>query len=571
MCSNWCQSKSFTAYFAFAWVCGRDASADVLTTRNYCLPQNTSCWPSAAVWEEELGAKLSSQAGLYPLFDPQVPVDFNNRTAPGYIEMCESVSETNPNASYILEDTAQGRCMQYQSCARKQCDPEGEWNIPQYSVMAKVQSDVVEALKFAAKYNIQVAVKTSGHNYAGSSLMDGGLLIWMRHYEKYGDITREQVVCGTQYIAVMKVGGGQNWYEAYRAAGNDYHMIGGGGLSVGAAGGWLMGGGLSASARRYGMGVDQVVQFEVVLADGRVLNASACENEDLFWAMRGGGGGSFGVTTAVWYRLHETKPFCEMAFYVNDFVAPEYNPKTINKWLDLLVDEIGTLDRRWGGYWTLYSAVFYYEGTYDQIVASDFLNKVIKTFNYNVSDPNSPANVITFVTFQCAESYFALRGGPDHLTTDQTGQKELNIASRLIPTAAVADAAGRQHVKEVLQWMVLNGFSTFNYIIGGAMNDVGPNATAVHPVMRASVFQMETFDERLIQKLREEFPDSAIGFNHAARNEPNFDHEAWGPHLPRLLELKDKYDPTYRFNCYHCLRYLPATPYVPPNPTEKSS
>lgn len=80
-----------------------------------------------------------------------------------------------------------------------------------------------------------------------------------------------------------------------------------------AVGGWLQGSsGLSFSPRRYGLGVDQVVGFTVVLADGDVVTADACTNPDLFWALRGIGGGTYGVVTHAHYKLHPLTPIVEV-------------------------------------------------------------------------------------------------------------------------------------------------------------------------------------------------------------------------------------------------------------------
>ena len=495
---------------------------------DYCLPSNSRCWPSKDQWNE-LKSKISS-GKLH---------DISNDDE--YSKVC-GASASDPGAAYTLEDTGEGRCMQYHDCSKKKCDEAAAWNIPEYSVEASEENDIIEAIKFANKHNIQVVVKTTGHNYAGASMGDGALLIWMRHFKKYGDIKKVYEKCGETYDAVLKVGGGQVWEEAYKAVGNDYHLVGGGGLTVSAAGGWLNGGGLSASSRLYGMGIDQVIEFEVITADGSKVIASKCENDDLFWALRGGGGGSFGVTTSVHYKLHPTLPFCEMSFVVSDFKEPLYDTTTVFKWINLLVDSAPTLDTKWGGYWTLNSGIFYYQGTEDETKNSEFYKKI-----------NDLGN-ISWASFRCGESYFAARGGPDNLATDQTGQKQFNIASRLIPMDFVEKQPDK--MKGILIWMIYNGFFTFNYIIGGKMMDVATDATAVHPAMRQSVFQIETFDERLIQKLRDELPNSGAGFNHAAKNEPDWENQFWGSNRARLESLKKKWDPDNRFNCWHCVGYL---------------
>ena len=76
-------------------------------------------------------------------------------------------------------------------------------------------------------------------------------------------------------------------------------------LSVGAAGGYLQGGGHSPMSPMFGLTVDNVLEIDVVLANGTLLTTNACTNPDLFWALRGGGGGTFGVVTRAVYKAHE--------------------------------------------------------------------------------------------------------------------------------------------------------------------------------------------------------------------------------------------------------------------------
>lgn len=73
---------------------------------------------------------------------------------------------------------------------------------------------------------------------------------------------------------------------------------------MGVVGGWLQGGGHGALTPRYGLGVDNVVEVEVVTVDGQVRTANLCQNSDLFWALRGGGGGTWGVVTKATFLAH---------------------------------------------------------------------------------------------------------------------------------------------------------------------------------------------------------------------------------------------------------------------------
>jgi FAD/FMN-containing dehydrogenase len=104
----------------------------------------------------------------------------------------------------------------------------------------------------------------------------------------------------------VTLGAGTRWLEAYHEVTNKHHRYvqGGGCLSVGAAGGFLQGGGFGSWSRKYGIAAASLLEAEVVTADGKIAIANACQNQDLFWALRGGGGGTFGVVTRVTLRTH---------------------------------------------------------------------------------------------------------------------------------------------------------------------------------------------------------------------------------------------------------------------------
>ncbi len=113
-------------------------------------------------------------------------------------------------------------------------------------------------------------------------------------------------------------GSGVQWHEAYAAASAVNRTLVGGasaGGSVGAAGGWLLGGGHSALSPSYGLGVDNVLEFTLVTSTGTCLTANTYQHSDLFWALRGGGGGTFGVVISVTYQTRPSTPV--VAFFLS--------------------------------------------------------------------------------------------------------------------------------------------------------------------------------------------------------------------------------------------------------------
>ncbi len=155
-------------------------------------------------------------------------------------------------------------------------------------------ADVIAAVNFGRQNNMLVAIRGGGHNAGGLGVCDDGLVIDLSLI-KY---TRIDPVART-----VRVGGGCTWGEVDHAT----HAFGlatpAGIISTTGVGGLTLGGGLGHLTRRFGLTIDNLLSADLVLADGRYVTASAEENEDLFWAIRGGGG-NFGVVTSFLFRLH---------------------------------------------------------------------------------------------------------------------------------------------------------------------------------------------------------------------------------------------------------------------------
>jgi FAD/FMN-containing dehydrogenase len=121
----------------------------------------------------------------------------------------------------------------------------------------------------------------------------------------------------------LRITGGVPWSTAYGVAEQaGYTVVGGSAGSVSACGGFVLGGGHSVSSPEFGLAVDNVLSFSVVLAGGSLVEASACSHPDLFWALRGGGGGSFGVLISVTYKLHPRNPVTGLTLVLSLLQGP---------------------------------------------------------------------------------------------------------------------------------------------------------------------------------------------------------------------------------------------------------
>jgi FAD/FMN-containing dehydrogenase len=169
---------------------------------------------------------------------------------------------------------------------------------PAYIVRCTGTADVATALAFARSHDLPLAVRGGGHNVAGTAVVDDGVVI---------DLSPMRDVRMDPTLGTVHVQGGATWADVDRVTAPLGLATPGGVVSETGVAGLALSGGVSAQRRRDGMTVDNIVAAEVVLADGRVVRASASEHPDLYWALRGGGG-NFGVVTSFELRLHPLGP-----------------------------------------------------------------------------------------------------------------------------------------------------------------------------------------------------------------------------------------------------------------------
>ena len=186
-----------------------------------------------------------------------------------------------------------------------------------YAVAARNAHDIAEAVNFARENELRLVVKGGGHSYQGTSNGPDSLLIWTR---RMTDITMHTtfVPQGCEHIQppqpAVTLGAGTIWMQAYDVVttkGGKY-VQGGGCTTVGVAG-LVQGGGFGSLSKHYGLAAGSLLEAEVVTADGKIRIANACTNPDLFWALKGGGGGTYGVVSKVTLRIHDLPEFFGVA------------------------------------------------------------------------------------------------------------------------------------------------------------------------------------------------------------------------------------------------------------------
>jgi FAD/FMN-containing dehydrogenase len=250
-------------------------------------------WPSAADWDglrHEVGGRLIGLESRLAAC----------RTAPDGAA-CAAVLERLDDPYYLGDEPALTQASGYLDAWRAAPSV--------YAIAAAGTQDVVAAVNFARTHKLRLVVKGGGHSYQGTSSSADSLLIWtraMNRIELHDAFVPEGGAGRLAPQPAVTVGAGAIWMSVYNAvttrAGR--YAQGGGCMTVGVAG-IIQSGGFGSFSKAYGIAAAGLLEAEVVTADGAVRIVNAYSDPDLFWALKGGGGGSFGVVTRLTLRTRE--------------------------------------------------------------------------------------------------------------------------------------------------------------------------------------------------------------------------------------------------------------------------
>ena len=198
-------------------------------------------------------------------------------------------------------------------------------------------ADVIDAVNLAREHQLLTAVRAGGHSVAGWSVCDDGLLI---------DVSTMRGVWVDEATRVVRVEGGATWGDTDRETQRVGLCVPGGVVSTTGVAGLTLGGGIGWVHRKWGLACDNLRAVEVVTADGSLVRASATENADLFWGLRGGGG-NFGVATAFEFDAHPLGP---LVMSVTAMYDPNDAPHILRTWREWgadAADEVTTHAAIW--------------------------------------------------------------------------------------------------------------------------------------------------------------------------------------------------------------------------------
>ena len=185
-------------------------------------------------------------------------------------------------------------------------------------------ADVISAVKYAAEHHLLVAVRGGGHSGAGLGLCDDGLVI---------DLSQMNGVHVDPDTLTVRVEGGCTLGKLDHTTHAFGAVVPSGIISSTGVGGITLGGGLGHFTRQCGLSIDNLLEADVVLADGRLVKTSTTENEDLFWALRGGGG-NFGIVTSFLFRSHSIS-----TVYAGPMLWELSDAKPVMRWYQKFINQ----------------------------------------------------------------------------------------------------------------------------------------------------------------------------------------------------------------------------------------
>ncbi len=470
-----------------------------------------------------------------------------------------------------------------------------------YAVAAESAQDIAAAVNFSRDKGVRLAVKGTGHDYLGRSNAADSLLVWthnMREVSFHRQFRPTGVDADRPPVAAMSVAAGARWLEVYQVASrNGVYVQGGGCTSVGACGGFTLGGGFGSFSKRFGSSAGGVLEMEVVTADGQVRVVNEVQDSDLFWALRGGGGGTFGIVSRITYLAHPipqtagilsgsirtsgAAAFRELLgrfvrFYPDALnnpswgeqitVTPEGSLELAMVWLDLTTEQAQAV-------WHPFTSALQADGV--ATVDLDFQNHPFRELwnseYWLRTDPgmitvdpraDQPAGQFWWTSNQNEVSHFintylsrwvplkTFVEEPDSLATtlfDASRLTKIGIHINKGLAGAPDEVMARERGTSINPACL---GAAAEVIFGSSQTPAFPGIAGHEPDLAAGRDAAESMN-KAISIIREATPGAGTYVNEADYFEPEWQHAFWGPNYDRLLEIKRKMDPDNIFRVHH--------------------
>ncbi|KAF4234652.1 hypothetical protein CNMCM8980_008618 [Aspergillus fumigatiaffinis] len=543
-----------------------------------CQPHQP-CWPSPQEWN---ALNRSIDGNLVAVQPVAAPCHINPNST-----TCQEVTAQWSNSVWRA---AQPGALQWENWGawpehNESCYIETapytckQGRISLYSAVVQNAGHIQEAVRFARRHNIRLAVKNSGHDFLGRSAAPNSLQILtnrMKGLQTVNDFVPKGASKHKGEGPAVTLDAGISLQEMYAALGKQNRtVVGGTAHTVGPTGGYIQGGGHSFLSPWKGMASDNALEFSVVTASGDLVTANAYQNSDLFWALRGGGGGTFGIVTQVTVRTFEEIP---VVITMMNITTAGGDPAFWTAVADFHAVLPAVTDARGGGYYfmlpnqpwennqTLSVLSFYlcHANTSNTAEVSQVYEPLMKKLNATAG-VYTQYRTVPMPSFHEAMSKVILVGD-----SDATGSIGL-MFSRLFSKDLLTSRDGPTRLASTMsKFRYTPGEAVFGIVVGGGAvaENAGKVDSALNPAWRKAIVHVvytrswsanATLAEQqaVIQNVTDmELPllqqvegaDKMGAYvNEAFAYEPNFRKSFWGRNYRRLYRIKQRWDPAGLF------------------------
>ncbi|CAI6058136.1 unnamed protein product [Clonostachys chloroleuca] len=541
--------------------------------RCHCRPYEP-CWPSDSRWQALNNSIHGNLVAVRPVgyecHDPAF-----DKTA------CEEVTAMGRNSTWRA---AHPGALQWQNwealpAANQTCYleshrplPCGQGRISLYSAMVESPEHIQNVVRFARRHNVRLVIKNSGHDFSGRSSTPQSLQIstnkmkTITFFDNF--MARNTHGAPVSYGSAVKIGAGVLLKDLYAAVGaKGLAVVGGLSHTVGIAGGYIQGGGHSFLGTWKGMASDNALEFELITASGDLLTVNEYQHSDLFWALRGGGGGTFGVVASVTVRTFSDVPVerASLLFQISTENGTSFwnAIREIHSHLPSLNDAGGA------GYYNIvpnspqtngtsvssFDMVLHFLNRTDQEVVRHLFTPLVLSLRKYVGDGVFLAVDSYSQTRELFEEYL-------HNGSDTTGGFII-LGSRMISRDFLAREQGPSRLSMALSKLRQEpGDLIRGHVVAGGRVAHNITYTALNPAWRKTVTHISIghgwnanatlADQKAIQAniTNRELPilkslePGKMGayLNEADANEVDFQTSFWGENYDRLYEVKQKWD-----------------------------
>lgn len=434
-------------------------------------------------------------------------------------------------------------------------------NLASYWVDVQGADDVAAAFSHARRHGTRLAIKNSGHTFENDASAKNSLLLWTQNLKKrvYHDAWTPEGCGSSDKDAApqqaVTLGAGIGCGEAYEFADrNNVNVICGYSSTVGITGGWVQNAGHSVMSNTYGLGVDRVLQFKIVTPDGRLRTVNKHRNPDLFWALRGGGGGTFGVVLEATHKVDPVRPIAVAV------VGVPKQPTPAKGFMDTLVDTALQLgEDGWGGH--IYgNRLIYVDPRFSS--QADAQRSMKRVADFAVANGGTANITIQPTFYNFFRDYVLSTGAP-------VGGLLLG-GGGLTQASVFRNATQSAQLKSFIHSLIDKG--SYPYMpIDTPYNFKPLHDTAVSPLWYTALWQIgvpgkwhwnDTLADREAaqkemrrgtQHLTDLGLISSAYKNEAEPFDPNWKSFCFGDNYGKLLAIKNKYDPHRLLRCWHCI------------------